>query len=659
MDRDIRDSEAYRDTEKFFRRSLEPGFGQVTAAGEPSVRPDCGAVAVTGTILDKLEGVGQTRIAIADDQGLRVVTGGPSNDRFPQWSPDGATLAFLSDRAEAGVFRLFLLREGLAEAISTPPVDGTVEYCWWSPDGRRIALGVAGLGADLAGGQGSGTTKAKDGDGPSWLPETQGGPSEQEWRSVWVYDVDGDTVRRASPDGVNVWEATWLGPDRIAAVASPGDPGEGAWYTANLVAIDVTNGSEVVLLKPAAQLGWPAGSPDGRLVAVVEAVCSDRWLVAGDVRLIDTATGDVRTIDTSGVDVTGLQWLNGARLGYVGVRDLDTVAGTYDVDTGTGTELLATDKSSGHRFPEAAFAPDGTAALLLERYDQPQAITLVTVDGATELASLTHPGTDWVRSIAGTAESVSWTASDGLEIQGILCRPDGAGPFPLVVLIHGGPVWGYRSRWRMGYDYTTLLVNNGYAVLHPNPRGSSGRGQDFARAVAGDMGGADAHDILTGIDALVERGIADPDRVGLTGGSYGGYMSSWLITQDQRFAAAVPIAPVINWYSQHHTSNIGFFDAIFLDDDPYAATGRYHDRSPVMHAGNARTPTLLVAGARDRCTPPTQAVEFHNALRENGVETELVIYPEEGHGVRNLPARIDFATRLLTWFQRHMPAADR
>ena len=139
--------------------------------------------------------------------------------------------------------------------------------------------------------------------------------------------------------------------------------------------------------------------------------------------------------------------------------------------------------------------------------------------------------------MGGTAEPVRWQAPDGQEIEGLLCVPDGPGPHPLIVHVHGGPVWAYRDRWSMGYVYTPLLVSRGYAVLHPNPRGSGGRGQDFARAVLGDMGGADTYDYLSGIDAMVERGIADPARIGVTGGSYGGFMSAWLITQDQRFAA--------------------------------------------------------------------------------------------------------------------------
>lgn len=158
----------------------------------------------------------------------------------------------------------------------------------------------------------------------------------------------------------------------------------------------------------------------------------------------------------------------------------------------------------------------------------------------------------------------------------------------------------------MKHQWIPLLVSRGYAVLNPNPRGSSGRGQDFASLVVGDMGGADTDDYLSGIDALVERDVVDPDRVGLIGGSYGGFMSPWLVTQDRRFAASVPISPVTDWYSQSFTSNIGAWGNRFLDGDPERHGTRVLTRSPVLHASKVRTPCLNVAGALDNCPPPGQ-----------------------------------------------------
>jgi len=332
------------------------------------------------------------------------------------------------------------------------------------------------------------------------------------------------------------------------------------------------------------------------------------------------------------------------------------VAGVYDHATGKAQETWSATQTCGDRYPQGRFLADGSAAIVLHGYTRYPELAFVRDGGTATVASLRHPGADYLSSVAGTVEAVRWQAPDGQEIEGLLCVPDRPGPHPLIVQVHGGPVWAYRDRWSMGYVYTPLMVSRGYAVLHPNPRGSGGRGQDFARAVLGDMGGADTYDYLAGIDAMVERGIADPARIGVTGGSYGGFMSAWLITQDQRFAAGVPMAPSTNWYSQHHTSNIPHFDALFLADDPRGRSGKFLDRSPLMFADQVTTPTLQTTGALDRCTPPGQAVEFHNALRERGVESALAIYPGEGHGVRNFPALIDQCTRIVGWFERFMPA---
>jgi dipeptidyl aminopeptidase/acylaminoacyl peptidase len=168
------------------------------------------------------------------------------------------------------------------------------------------------------------------------------------------------------------------------------------------------------------------------------------------------------------------------------------------------------------------------------------------------------------------------------------------------------------------------------------------------------MGGADAKDLIAGVEALVQRGIADRDRLGVTGGSYGGFMSCELVTQTDMFKAAVPIAPVSNFISQHNTSNIGAWDEEFITEPFTVPGGRYHQHSPVMFVDNVTTPTFLTAGAVDRCTPPTQAIEFHQALADRGVETDLAIYPNEGHGVRNYPAIIDHDARLVAWFDRHV-----
>jgi dipeptidyl aminopeptidase/acylaminoacyl peptidase len=658
MYHDVRDTPEYAAVTDYLRRQHEPGFGRPHALAEPHITADGERVAVTGSVFDELAGTPRTAIYTVTGGEFRALTSAAGSARCGRFAPDGRTLAFLSDRGRAGVFQLYLLdRDGIGEATAAPAVPGTIEYAHWSPDGRLLLLGAAGLGADLAGAAGSGANVEVAAGLPAWHPVVKDGGADSAWRRLWLYDPESRALTRLSPDGMNCWEAGWCGPDAVVAVTGDA-PGEDAWYDAVLTRIEVATGSDRVLLDGDAQLGLPTGSPDGRYVGIVQAVCSDRGIVAGDLTVIDLATDRRGGIDTAGADVTHLQWINSERLGYLGQRGLESVAGTIDVATGAATETFVTRESCGSfRYPEGAFAADGRVAVVQSAYHLPPRLSLIDGDKAHVLASTAHQGTDYLLSIAGSAEVVSWRAPDGRDIEGILCTPPGAGPYPLVVNVHGGPISMFRNTWSMRYPYVPLLVAHGYAVLQPNPRGSGGYGQDFARLVVGDMGGADAGDILSGVDALVEAGVADPARLGLIGGSYGGFMTSWLVTQDRRFAAAVPVAPVTDWYSQSFTSNIGGWGNAFLDADPERPDTLVHRRSPVLHASKVRTPCLVIAGADDRCTPPGQAVEFHRALVAHGVESVLAIYPHEGHGVRAHPAVADYLTRVLRWFHRHLPAA--
>jgi len=652
---DLRQSPEYAAVAEYLRLVQEPAFGLPHDAGEPDITADGTQVVVTGSVFDELTGMPRTAVFTVRDGGLQAVTAKAGSARWGRFSPDGSTLAFLSDRATPGVFQLFLLAGGrLGEAVAAPSVPGTAEYALWSPDGRQILLGVAGFGADLAGGQGSESTAPGADDLPSWHPAVEAAVQEDAWRTLWLYQVETAELTRLSPDGLNCWEASWCGPGQVVAITSDG-PGEDDWYGAALSLLHCRTGEVRELLRSDVQLGLPSGAPGGARAAVVRALCSDRRIVAGDLVVVDLPSGTHQTLGTAGTDVTSVTWIDDDRLGFLGLRHLDSVAAIADLAAGTVTELAASGLSCGSRYPEGAFTADGRVVVVQDAYHVPPQVTLVSRDKEEVLVSLAHAGTDYLRSVAGTARAISWQARDGRLIEGILCTPPGAGPFPLIVNIHGGPVWAFRNRWSMASPAFPLLVSRGYAVLHPNPRGSGGRGQEFAGLVVGDMGGADAQDYLSGIDALVERGIADPARIGLTGGSYGGFMSSWLVTQDQRFAAAVPMSPVTDWYSQSFTSNIGSWGISFLQADPEHPGGQPHRRSPALAASRVRTPCLNIAGAVDRCTPPGQAREFHQALLRQGVESVLVTYPQEGHGFRSYPAVTDLLTRVTSWFERHMP----
>lgn len=656
--RDIRDTAIYGEVARFYGQIHAPGTGSVTDAADITVRPDGAAAAFTGSIYQDLERAPVTRVCIValDSGSLHVQSNASGSDKTPRWSPDGSRLAFLSDRREPGNYQLYLTDEtGSSEPLAAPEVDGVIEYLQWSPDGRSILLGVAGFGADFAGCQGGHKTVARDGKVPVWVPLIESGEDENLWRRLFVFECSSRTVRAISPAGTNFWEGCWLGDHRVAAVTSSSHS-EASWYEARIQLLEVATGRLEVLYSARDQVGVLTGSPSGRRLAFVEAVCSDRLIVAGTLNVLSMESLQVSACETQKVDVTHAAWRDEDHLAYAGIRSLETVVGEIGVPRGHVAREYwrSREKTIGGWNPTCAPVAAGGTIAVSESYDTPPAITYLREDSERTILSLAAPATQKADFSQARIEPFIWSARDGLEMQGWLVRPRGPGPFPLVMDIHGGPVWCCRNRWHGRLRGAKVLADHGIASLYPNPRGSSGRGREFARLVKGDMGGEDTYDYLTGIDALVAAGVADEKRLGVTGISYGGFMSAWLITQDPRFAAAAPISCVSDWYSTYLTSQIADFVRIFLDADPDSPHGRMFERSPAMFARNVRTPTLQLTGAQDQNTPPTQALEFHRALLQHGVTTVLATYPTAGHGIRTFPEVIDATARYVGWLLEHL-----
>ena len=658
MQRDLRETPLYQEIEAAYRRLAEPGFGRVTQASDLRASPDGGAVAFCGFRLDALEGEPHGRICLvaADGSGMRQVTHGPNDDSGPRWSPDGQTLTFLSDRGTAGSAQVYALERGeLGDARLLAEAPGIVEHHEWSPDGSRILLLVAGHGAEQTDALGSGTL-GPEAELPDWIPLVESSEGEGDrGRALYVLEPASGALLAASPAELNVWEATWCGDRAVVAIVSEG-AGEGAWYSAELALIDPAARSARTLRRSEVQLGWACGSPGGTHAAVIEAVCSDRVIVAGELLLVDPLSGEARSVDTHGVDVTWSAWRDDERLFAIGLRGLEPVALEVRAADASAREIWVGSGACGSSFyPSGSPIGAGQAFVaLLQAWDRAPSVVLVDGDGELMLADLGHAGTTARRALIGERRRLRWNAPDGLEIEGFLTLPRGEPPFPTILHVHGGPIGAFVDA--PPRDGRLALIERGYAMFEPNVRGSTGRGREFAGLVVGDMGGGDVGDMLSGLDHLVATGLADPERLGILGLSYGGFMACWLPTQDTRFKAAVALSPVTDWYSERFGSNLGAWVGDFLDGEPKPAGGQYYDRSPVLFARADRTPTLLTAGMLDRATPPGQAIEFHNALAEQGVASDVVVYPGEGHGVHSFPALIDCTTRIVAWFERHMPA---
>jgi len=657
FEKDIRQSALYREAAALYEDMRRPGSGQISDAAEINCSPDAKRAAFSGALVEKLDGTPTTRICEVEfvTGETRVLTFGPNTDRCPKYSPDGRLIAFLSDRRNKGNFQLYLLDASTGAAIDTPPVEGWVEYLHWSPDGGRILLAVAGHGADIPSEQGAVTSKQVGTQFPSWIPVVEAGEENFRWRHAWVYTLASNTVRRVSGSRENIWEAVWCGNDAIVSVTSLG-PSEGMWYSARLYLIDIHTCKSREIYTPIAQLGWPSACPAGKHIAFVEAVCSDRWVVAGDLKLIEIATGKVQRVDTRDIDITHTEWRSDRVLLVAGHRSFETAVGLFHLEHGSFIEAWSSREvtASGRYIRVSGVRDRGDCVMIGEGFLRAPEVALISGGTYRTVRSFDLGCAEAGRTVAA-ADPITWRASDGLELQGWLVMPHGEAPHALILNIHGGPIWQWRPMW-LGRNGAALLMllKRGFAVFFPNPRGSSGRGQEFAGCVFGDMGGAETADHLSGIDYLVSAGIADPKRLGVTGASHGGFMTSWIIAQDPRFAAAVPVAPVTNWVSEHLISNLSHFCEISLNDRYTNPLGSYFQRSPILHADKVKTPTLNICGALDRATPPTEAMQFHNVLLQNGVKSVLVTYPEEGHGVRSFPAMIDYAARIVGWFEKHI-----
>jgi dipeptidyl aminopeptidase/acylaminoacyl peptidase len=592
------------------------------------------------------------RVAVVDLTGERsTVLELPYADcSRPAWSPDGSQLALVGSSDE-GASAVVLEGDPHALVVSaSSDLAGFVETACWSPDGSRLALQVAMPGAEISDVFGSGTL---GGGAESWRPRVLPAVGEGE-RLAYVWDPRSMESRIVSD--LTVWELVWSG-DRALLALTTADSDEGAWYGAVLSRLDLDGGPPRTVFVPDDQVSVPRASPSGRAWSVLSGLQSDRGLPAG-VLVVGEVEGSSATVDTHDVHVTDQHWLDETSLLVTGLRGLQTVVATIDVRSGAITEVWSGAETCGEYSPEVAGIAGHDPIVVLESHREPPSLGMVGADGFRRVWTAEGPGTAYQAAHAGSSTPIVWESGDGLRIEGLLIVPDTGegGPRPLVVQVHGGPTHAYRDIWLGRDPHTSCLVARGYAVLWPNPRGSTGRGPAFAEAVRGDMGGLDVTDVVSGVQHVVDLGVADPARLGVTGISYGGFMASWMPSQTDLFAASVARSPCTDWLLQHLTSNIAEFDRRFLRGQPFDPESQYSERSPLRLADRIRTPMLLTAGLNDLATPPSQAQVLHTALRERGVDTQLVLYPEEGHGVQHPSALADQCARMIEWFDRHLGA---
>jgi dipeptidyl aminopeptidase/acylaminoacyl peptidase len=577
------------------------------------------------------------------------LTHGPGNDALCRYAPTDDRLAFASDRAVSGKMAPYILDEQGPHPVGDIP--GTVEDLRWTPDGRSLIVHAADRGLD--GGATNAATRLWWGE-PDDPSITRPSPRRRLFRiDLW----DGSTSE-LGPADVSIWEFDLLGSDGAVAIVS-GDASERGWYHARLVRLDFAKMTAQTLHETAWQMIAPAVSPNGKHVAFLEGWSSDRGLVASTISLLDLESRRITTLDAPVArDVTTMVWRDDQSLWFAGWSKIGVVYGLIGAD-GNVTWSRYEDAIVGANSFSASIAPgpdkQGFAAVR-EAVGVPPEVAFKT-DASSDWRTVSALNDAVASGFAGYPEvrPVAWKGAGGLSLEGLLLLPRGRpdGPLPTIVDIHGGPSWAAKHAFNPGYAVPYAAA--GYAVFLPNYRGNTGWGQDFARLNIGDPGGAEFEDILAGIEVCVAEGYADAERLGVTGASYGGYMTAWAVATTARFKAAVMVSGISNQLSSHYSCNHdfhGFINGGPLTEAANRATAL--DRSPIMRLDRPRTPTLIIHGADDRCTPLGQAQEFYGALLERNCAAELIVYPREGHGLREREHRRDAWARTIAWFDRYL-----
>ncbi|MFI5273546.1 MAG: prolyl oligopeptidase family serine peptidase [Ktedonobacterales bacterium] len=574
---------------------------------------------------------------------------GPDGENAPRWSPDGTRLAFISKRDDGEKARfndkaqLYVMPADGGQAMRACSMPDGASEPEWSPDGSRIAF------------------LSLEGDEPADGPKVN---EPLRHRRLWTVHPGSDAPQPVTPANCTIWRYAWAPDGASLAVYFSEGPGETDWYRGQIGIVPAAGGAVRRITQLTRQADALAWSRDGQTLYFIAGEWSDRGLVGGDICAVAAVGGEPRNLTP---EITfSPSWvfeLPDRRLLFAAWDGLSGRVGVLDPANGALTTVTPDFIAGDFGWPRLSATPDGARVAAIHTDGQhPWNVWLGEWEGAGRLAwrPLTHLNAiaEETLRIAPT-ERMRFAAADGQEIEALYTpplEPLRGTPPPLFVNVHGGPTSAFRDVWldRMAENLGQLMAAAGFAVLRINPRGSIGRGVAFADAVLGDMGGGDFDDIQRGIDTLVDRGLADPDRLAIFGWSYGGFMTAWAVTQTTRFKVAVMGAGVCDFHSFHAQSNIPDWDVRIIGASPHERPEAYRERSAISNTGRVTTPTLILHGEQDPCVPVNQAQAFYRALRERGVPTELAIYPREGHGIRERDHLRDLYGRIQRWVEHYV-----
>lgn len=639
------------------RRTLTPDdIFNVRTVRDPRVSPDGAWVAYTVSRLDRDADRGDTDIYMIPAAGgtaIRLTTS-PKAESRPRWSPDGRYLAFLSSR-EGEHTQVWLLDRRGGEAVRLTSYEASVSDLAWSPDSTRLALVVGDPDPDkttgAAGEKPAGEARPK----PIVIRRLQ-------------FKRDGEGYLTERRDHVHVFEVASRTSTQVTT--GPYDDRSPAWSPDGALLAFVSNRTEepdsndntdIFVVEPRAgatprrltsspgEDTSPVFTADGRhVVYLAGGDPKDIWYATNAVAVVPVSGGEPRVL-TPALDrnVQAPRVDPGGRHVLFLVEDAGNVHLARVPLAGGPVERVI----AGDREIEAFdLGPRGEIVVLESQPDYPAELFLAK-GGALE--RLTHENDAWLSGVAlGRVERFQARSRDGTLIDGFLTRPPVSPPgrLPAILRIHGGPVsqyaWSFELEWQM-------LAAAGYAVIAANPRGSSGRGRAFSRAIFADWGNKDFEDVMAAVDHVVSLGVADPDRLGVGGWSYGGILTNYVVTKSTRFKAAVSGASEVNYLANYGTDHYQREWEAELGL-PWRNTELWIRLSPFFRVEQITTPTLIMCGQEDWNVPLLNSEQLYQALRRLGRTTELVVYPGESHGLRRPSFIKDRYERYLAWYGRFL-----
>ncbi|MGH3472815.1 MAG: S9 family peptidase [Nocardioidaceae bacterium] len=606
--------------------------------------PDGRRVAWSASPYGQTEEHGESAVWVAgvdpSESARRWTRGG--NDTDPRWSPDGSLLGFRSDRKVRGTHGLYVIRADGGEAAPLVVRERSIGAFCWSPDCHRIAF----CAPDEPNEDDKRREEERD-DHDVYGERSQ-------YHRIHLVELGSGEVTTLVGDDRHVVDVAW-GPDgSVVAFIAQDTPEPDEITRRSLWIVDVEGGNprRIVAGPFLDGLAW---TPDGS--ALVYVTSHDPLPQSSfSVWTTGIADGDrPRCIGTRREETAC----------SIAVRPADRDRVAILVLEGLGNRLELTTRSPGERTLLYDAAGDisafdvsaGTVAVVAELGGSAPE---VWAGSAADIRQVSNHHAAWSTVAFGAVEDFTYRATDGIPLDGVVIRPpDGTdGPNATVVLVHGGPYGrSGRALHCSPLSWGQWLANAGYTVLMPNYRGGAGHGDRFAASVRADMGGAEWGDVLSAVDAAVDRGIADPARLGVGGWSQGGFLTAWAVTQTDRFKAAVMGAGVSDWGAMAALSDLPTFETALAGDTPWAGPGphRAAQRSPISYANERRTPLLILHGQEDIRVPIGQATAFHRALRSQQAPVELVTYPREPHGIAERVHQLDLLRRVRDWYARWLP----